>query len=329
MGNVNILHPRDRRDRRRAPRRLGGLLLALAAVTLVVGTLPAGAAEHAVDLGTADSFGVLAGTTVTNTGDSVINGDLGVSPGTAITGFPPGIVNGAQHSGTDAVAVQAQSDTTTAYLDAAGRTPATAVATELGGELFGPGVYQNDTELQITGELTLDAGGDPNAVFVFQAGSTLVTATDSSVSLINGAQACNVFWQVGSDATLGTSTDFIGTVLALSSITANTGATVEGRLLARNGAVTLDNNVITVVPCAVPPTTPPDATATTSDPSATTAAPATTDTVTSPDTADGSGDDSSTTSLPATGVGVAALVFGGALALLLGAALTYRSVREG
>ena len=188
-----------------------------------------------VGLGTAASFAVLGGQTVTNTGPSLLNGDLGVSPGNTAPGFPPGIVNGAVHLG-DAVALQAQTDLTTAYNDAANR-PFTNVAVELGGTTLLPGVYRSPT-LQITGTLTLNAQGNPNAVFIFQAGSTLITASNSRVLLINGAQPCNVYWQVGSSATLGVGTTFVGTVMALTSITANTGATVQGRLLARNGSTT-------------------------------------------------------------------------------------------
>ncbi len=202
------------------------------------------AAQPPVGLGTAGSFAVLAGTTVTNTGPSTVNGDLGVSPGTAVTGFPPGTVNGTIHA-SDAVAAQAQSDLTTAYNDAAGRTPATSVSGDIGGSTLTPGVYNTGSSLGLTGTLTLDAQGDPNAVFIFQVGSALTTASASRVDLINGAQSCNVFWKIGSSATLGTSSVFRGNLLALTSITVNNGATVDGRLLARNGAVTLDNDTIT------------------------------------------------------------------------------------
>ncbi|MEO8690794.1 MAG: ice-binding family protein, partial [Solirubrobacteraceae bacterium] len=208
-----------------------------------------------VSLGTAEPFAVLAGSTVTNTGPSVVNGDLGLSPGTAVTGFPPGTVNGSQHV-TDAVAAQAQIDLTTAYNDAAGQAPTGAVSADLGGQRLAPGVYRSASSLGLTGALTLDAQGDPNAVFIFQAGSTLTTASASSVNLVNGAQACNVFWQVGSSATLGTASTFRGSILALTSITATTGATVDGRLLARNAAVTLDTNTITRSRCATPSSTP-------------------------------------------------------------------------
>ncbi|MEK6260164.1 MAG: ice-binding family protein, partial [Planctomycetota bacterium] len=204
----------------------------------------------ATSLGTAESFAVLGGSAVTNTGPTVISGDLGVGPGSAVTGFPPGIViNGAMHVA-DAVAIQAQNDVTTAYNEIAGYT-VTQVLTgqDLGGLTLTQGVYFFSSSAQLTGALTLDAQGDPDAEFYFQIGSTLTTASNSSVVMINGADPCDVFWQVGSSATLGTTTEFIGHILALTSITVQTGATVEGSVLARNGAVTLDSNVITVAEC--------------------------------------------------------------------------------
>jgi hypothetical protein len=163
-----------------------------------------------------------------------------LSPGSAVTGFPPGKVNGTIHTA-DAVALQAQADLTTAYNDAAGRSTSATVSADLGGQKLLPGVYTGGT-LGLTGTLTLDAQGDPGAVFVFQSASTLITASSSRVRLINGGDACHVFWQVTSSATLGTSSVFVGTVLALTSITATTGAVISGRLLARDGAVTLDSN---------------------------------------------------------------------------------------
>jgi hypothetical protein len=212
---------------------------------------------QAPPLGTAASFGVLAGSAVTNTGPTTVLGDLGVSPGTAITGFPPGIVTGTIHSA-DAVALQAQSDLTIAYTALAGL-PCNTVLTgqDLGGLTLGPGVYCFSTSAQLTGTLTLDAQGDPNAVFIFQIGSTLTTASNSVVRVINGGQNCNAYWQVGSSATIGTATAFTGNILALASITVTTGASVSGRLLARNGAVTLDSSSIAVCPACTPITLSP------------------------------------------------------------------------
>jgi hypothetical protein len=215
-----------------------------------------------VNLGTAASFAVLAGSTATNTGATILNGDLGVSPGTAITGFPPGIVNGTIHDD-DGVAAGAQSDLTTAYNDAAGRTPAASVGGFIGaGQTLLPGVYNASSSLEVGGSLTLNAQGDPSAVFIFQAGSTLTTDSFSRVILAGDAQACNVFWQVGSSATLGTHSSFQGSILALTSITVTTGDTVQGRALARNGAVTLDDDTITAPSCSIPPTPTPTPTAT-------------------------------------------------------------------
>lgn len=223
--------------------------LALLAVGAVVAFTSlasnASAAQQPVDLGTADTFAALAGTTVTNAGFSTLNGDLGVSPGSALTGFPPGVVNGTTHAA-DPVAAQAQADLTTAYNDAAGRTPPNALPADAGGMTLAPGVYKADPSLGLTGTLTLDGQGDPNAVFVFQVGSALTTAVDSRVNLINGARPGNVYWQIGSSATLGTSSVFAGTIMALSSISMNDGVTLNGRALARNGAVTLINDTITV-----------------------------------------------------------------------------------
>ncbi len=211
-------------------------------------TTRAGPTAGALGLGTADSFAVLAGSTVTNTGPSIVNGDLGLSPGTAVTGFGPGTVTGTTHAA-DVAALQAQSDLTTAYDDAAGRAPAAAAPSDLGGLTLTPGVYSNASSLALTGTLTLDAQGDPNAAFVFQAGSTLITASASRVRLVNGAQACNVFWKVGSSATLGTSTVLAGNILALTSISMNDGVTLNGRALARNGAVTLINDTVSTPHC--------------------------------------------------------------------------------
>ena len=205
-------------------------------------------------LGTATSFAVLGGSTVTNTGPTSVTGDLGVSPGNAVTGFPPGSVTGGTIHAGDATALQAQTDVTTAYNNLAGQACDTNLTgQDLGGLTLIPAAYCFDISAQLTGALTLDGQGDPDAVFVLQIGSTLTTATNASVLLINGASSCNVFWQVGSSATLGTNTAFAGSILALSSITLNTNASLLGRALARNGAVTMDTNNISAV-CPLAPT---------------------------------------------------------------------------
>jgi len=206
---------------------------------------------HAIPLGTAGNFAVLGGTTVVNTGPSVISGgNVGVSPGSAIVGFPPGVVTPPYtfHAG-DAVALQAQNDLTTAYNAAAGLSSTMDLTgQDLGGLTLVPGVYSFSSSAQLTGMLTLDYQGNPNAEFVFQIGSTLTTASASSVTFINIGSGltpgCDLFWQVGSSATIGTGTDFAGHILALTSITLTTGATLDGSALARNGAVTLDGNLI-------------------------------------------------------------------------------------
>ncbi|MGW3545807.1 ice-binding family protein, partial [Nocardia niigatensis] len=208
------------------------------AYTYVSGLLP-------VNLGTASTFAVLGATTVTNTGATAITGDLGVSPGTAVTGFPPGTVtSGAIHAG-DAVAAQAHTDLQIAYTDAAGRTPTALVTTDLAGQTLTSGVYHAVAGIGLNGTVTLDGQGNPNAVFIFQAGTTLITGAGSVVNLINGATPNNVFWQVGSSATLGANTNFAGNILAFTSVTVTGGTTANGDILALNGAITLDTNTIT------------------------------------------------------------------------------------
>jgi uncharacterized repeat protein (TIGR01451 family) len=216
------------------------------------------AAATAVPLGTADSFAVLSGAGITNTGSTVITGDVGTYPTLTETGFGSVTLTGTNHAG-DATTQGAKNDLTTAYNTAVGEGPISAISADLGGQILSPGVYNSGSSIGLTGTLTLDGGGDPNAVFVFQAGSTLTTASASVVKLINNAQACNVFWQVGSSATLGTNSIFKGDILALTSATLNTGTNVEGRVLAQNGAVTLDTNTITKAVCGVvapPPSVP-------------------------------------------------------------------------
>jgi type VI secretion system secreted protein VgrG len=184
---------------------------------------------------------------VTNTGPTVVNGDLGVSPGSSVTGFPPGTVTGTIHVA-NATALAGQNAVTTAYNALAGQAcDLDLTGTDLGGLTLAPGAYCFSSSAQLTGTLTLDAQGNPGSVWVFQIGSTLTTASGSSVVFINGGQSCGAFWQVGSSATLGTTTNFSGNILALASITLNTSATSDGALFARTGAVTLDSNVVSVV----------------------------------------------------------------------------------
>jgi ice-binding like protein len=208
-------------------------------------------------LGTAGNYAVMGATAITNTGPTVVNGNLAISPGgsSSVTGFPPGVVTGEMDMA-NADSVLAHTNLVTAYDDAAAETTTVNLTgTDLGGLTLTPGTYTFDSSAQLTGTLTLDGQGSTNATFIFQIGSTLTTASASRVALINGAGSCAVFWQVASSATLGTTTDFQGTIMAMTSITMNTGATIGvgglglgGRALAMNGAVTLDTNIITPPP---------------------------------------------------------------------------------
>lgn len=228
-------------------------VVAALAFTVPFGMNPA-AAVGTSPLGAAATFAVLGTSAVTNTGPSVISGDLGVSTATPITGFPPGqVTDGAIHTG-DALATQAHADAVSAYNNLAGQTPTGTVSADLGGTTVTPGVYAQ-AALGLTGTVVLDAQNDPNAIFVFQSTSTLTTAANAGVELRNGASSCNVFWQLGSSATIGANTQLAGTVLADASITATTGATVDGRLLAVGAAVTMDSNAVTAPDCTKAPTT--------------------------------------------------------------------------
>ncbi|MBK5241960.1 ice-binding family protein [Clostridium sp.] len=234
------------------------LLVTLLMVVMIAKPTVVMAAERTVNLGTTSTFAVLAGSTITNTGtttiggevggnvDGKVGGDVGLHPGSAFTDQAHvTISDGATHIN-DPVAIKAKDDLVMAYNDAAGRTPSKTISAELGGTTLKPGVYNStDGTFHITGTLTLDADGDPNGVFIFQTTKTLTTATDSNVELIDSARFCRTFWQVGSSATLGLTSNFVGHILAMESITANTGAVVQGQLLAQDGAVTLDSNIIT------------------------------------------------------------------------------------
>ncbi len=200
-----------------------------------------------VPLGSAGTFKILAGSTVTNTGPTTIaGGDLGLSPGSAVTGFPPGaLIPPAVMHVTDPIAAQAQLDLTTAYNYAAGLPGGAVLPGDMSGLTFTPGLYKTSSTVMLSaGNVTLDAQGDANAVFIFQIGSTLTTIGSTQVVLAGSAQAQNIFWQVGSSATLGTNSVFYGTIMALQSVTLDTGATLHGRALARNAAVTLDTNTV-------------------------------------------------------------------------------------
>jgi Ice-binding-like len=225
---------------------------ACAAALIVFGLLATSwsAAASVIPLGAAENVAILGGSTVTNTGPTTVTGNVALSPGVSVTGFPPGtIVGGSIHIG-DALATQAHADAATAYTLLAGETLTTDLSGQnLGGLTLTPGVYHFDTSAQLTGTLALDTGGDPNAAFHFQIGTTLTTAVASAITLLNGSSV-NIFWQVGTSATLGVDSVFYGNILADQSITINSGATVNGRAMAINGAVTMDTNIITapVVP---------------------------------------------------------------------------------
>ena len=316
-----------------APERSRRKVTRIASLAVVAGVavlfLPAASvAAPAVGLGTADSFAVLAGSGITNTGPTTITGDIGTFPNPAETGFVSVTVNGTNHVA-DAVTQQAKDDLVTAYDVAAGSGPPIAIPTgELGGLTLTPGVY-NGATLQITGTLTLDTLGDPAAVFIFQSGATLITASNSSVVVLGGGTACNVFWQLTSSATLGTGSHLIGSVLALTSITATTGATVDGRLLARNGAVTMDTNTITAETCAAATTTttPPGSTTTVAGAGAGPGSTVTT-TGSGPTTGIGTGSPTTTSTPDTVPPGLARTGFQSRLALLGGFAIAFGVLLE-
>lgn len=308
------------------PRRLGVTLVTVAtAAVLLVASAATAAIVPTVPLATAANYSVLGASTVTNTGNSVLNRSLGLSPGTSVTGFPPGqVVPPAVIDIANGAALQAQTDLTAAYVDAAGRSLNASTTAELGGITLVGGVYAGPSKapLTLTGALTLDGAGDPNSVFIFQTDSTLITASASTVVLINGAQECNVFWQVGSSATLGTNSVFVGNILALTSITVTNGVTVRGRALARNGAVTLDNDTFTVPTCASSiPTTTTSTTTTVPGGTTTTVVGGTPTTLAGSATSTTAGPG---TGLPFTGAPIGAMVLLSVMSLALGAVLMYR-----
>jgi LPXTG-motif cell wall-anchored protein len=274
-----------------------------------------------INLGTAATYGVLAADTVTNTGNTVLTGDLGLSPGTSITGFdgaPDGEVNGNRHQ-TDAAALQAQIDTTTAYNVAASLTPTTSGVDELAGLSLAPGIYNGGAlELSNNGALTL--AGDSDSVWVFQAASSLTIGSGTTITITGGANSCNVFWQVGSSATIGTSAQFEGTILAHTSITATTTASITGRLLANTGAVTLDTNTITA-PTGCPAAGTITDTSTQIPPSGTPTADAGTPPVSGDVDGGGIGDGTGASELAETGSNATPVLLIGGLVLLAGIGL--------
>lgn len=237
----------------------------LSSLIIVTPAIPYDSSPIAINLGAASGFGLLAGSTITNTGTTEITGDVGLSPGVSITGFTaPSSISGSYHVN-DFVAGYAKDDLATAFAAGNAIPSQFPMIANLGGLTLGPGVYTNASSVGITGILILNAHGNPNATWIFQVGSTLTTATNNSyVILVGGAQPANIFWLVGSSATIGTNTVFVGNILAQTSITVTTGAIVGGRLLAMNGAITLDSDSLSVYSAAPlislppsPPNTPP------------------------------------------------------------------------
>jgi LPXTG-motif cell wall-anchored protein len=273
--------PSAPRVRRRLVRRLAIPAVVATAAALLVVSQPASAGiVPTVALATSANYSVLGGQSVSNTGPSILGQSLGLDPGplSAVTGFPPGTVLApGTIAASDGVTLQAQSDLTAAYIDAFNRpVEFTQTNPDLVGQTLAPGVYAGTSKapLSLSGQLVLDGQGNNNAVFIFQTDSTLITSSASTIELINGASECNVFWQVGSSATLGTGSVFVGNIMALTSISVQTGVVVHGRALARNGSVTLDNDVFTQPSCVPATATQPPATTTTTTATTATTTPA-------------------------------------------------------
>jgi hypothetical protein len=246
--------------RPRAWKVTSGLSLATVAIVfaIVIPFVSAGAAQAPVTLGTASSFGVLAGGGITNTGATMVTGDIGTFPTSTTTGGTLS-VSGTNHGG-DAVTQGAQADLTIADAFVAGESPVTPLVGGLAGQTLIPGVYGSASSIHLAGAVTLNAGGDPSATFVFQVGTRLTTAPSSQVDLVNGAQSCNVFWLVATSAELGSDSSFRGTVMAQSDVRVDHSSSIDGRILTVNGAVTLNRDTITTPSC---PTTPAGTTTTT------------------------------------------------------------------
>ena len=235
--------------------------------TTIIRAISAGICENYIDmeiatasvvscdtLGRASNFAILGYSTITNTGATIITGNLGLSPGTSVTGFPPGVVVGTQYvAGTDSA--NAKIDAQAAYDCLLALSSTGSVGADIGGTVIDPGIYSVSSSLAVTGAVTLNGGGDPNAVFIFQIPSTFIPATNAIIELTNGTQPCNVYWLVGSSATLSVGSTTVGNIIALASITFNTNATLTGRAFALTGAVTMDTNIITYCQCTINPCT--------------------------------------------------------------------------
>ena len=242
--------------------RLRAVVSLLLATLLMTPATPAHAESDPVVLGAAESFAVLAGSGITNTGTTEVSGtaggDMGSHPTPAFTGVDEVDTTGITYTTSSDAVERAKASLVIAYDTLASREHTATIAGDLGGHSLGPGTYASDAGILLTGTLTLDADGDPTAVFIFQTGSTLTTASDSTVVLANGAQACNVFWQVGSSAALGADSSLTGSVLAFTSITAGAGASLSGQLLAIHGTVTLHANKIVNNACVTEKVPEPD-----------------------------------------------------------------------
>ena len=228
-------------------------LVSMIATSFMVIAAPAVFAASAVSLGQASNFAVLAGGGITNTGSTSISGDVGTYPTVSLSDTGTVSLSGTYHLG-DATSIAAKADLATAYAAAAASAPSTALVTDLGGRTLLPGVYANSTGLGLTGTLTLDAQGNPNAVFIFQTPANLNTSAASQINIINGGQACNVFWQVGTTTALGASSNFKGTIMTNSNFTSGPSATVLGRVLSLGGSVALNSDSITKPSCLTPTT---------------------------------------------------------------------------
>ncbi|HEY9373673.1 ice-binding family protein, partial [Streptomyces sp.] len=289
----------DAPQRRTMAAWIAGVLTLLVAVAVVAVTPTRANAATAVPLGEAETFAVLAGSTVTNTGDTEVTGDVGVSPGTAVTGFPPGTVTGGTIR-TAAAAAGAQADLGTAYDNAFAQPTQFSLSAQPVNPTLVAGTYAVESGLLVDGTWTLDAQNNPDAVWVFKIPGGLTTASGSQIVLQNGAQACNVFWVTNPSATLGSGSTFVGTLMALTAISVNSNVTIDGRVLARNAGVTLIDDTITRPLCEDATTT-----ATGEAPTTTTGEAPTTATGEAPTTATGEAPTTATGEAPTTATGEA------------------------